>query len=61
MRIAVNLINFSPSAPLDGHVPERIWIRKVVSYKNLRMFDCRAYVHILRRQMQTMYLLGIWS
>ena len=31
---------------LDGDVPKRVWTRKDVSYKHLRMFSCRAYVHI---------------
>lgn len=26
MRTAVNLINFSPSVPLDGNILERVWI-----------------------------------
>lgn len=27
MRTAVDLINLSPSAPLDGDAPERVWSR----------------------------------
>ena len=46
MRTAVDLINLSPSAPLDGDVPERVWTGKDVSYKHLKVFGCRAYVHI---------------
>ena len=46
MRTTVDLINFSPSAPLDGDVPKRVWIGKNVSYKHLRVFGCRVYVHI---------------
>ena len=45
-RTAVDLINFSPSAPLDSDVPERVWTGKNISYKHLRVFGCRAYVHI---------------
>ena len=40
------MINLSPSAPLDGDVPERVYTRKDVSYKHLRVFGCRLYVHI---------------
>ena len=46
MRTAVDLINLSPSAPLNGDVPERAWTGKDVSYKYLRVFGCRAFVHI---------------
>ena len=46
LRAAIDLINLSPSAPLDGNVPERVQIGKNVSYKHLRVFGCRAYVHI---------------
>ena len=46
MRTAVDLINISPSAPLDGDVPERIWTEKDVSYKHLKVFSGRAYVHV---------------
>ena len=46
MRTAVDLINLSPSAPLDGDVPEMVWTSKDVSYQHLSVFGCRAYVHI---------------
>ena len=46
MRTVVDLINLSPSTPLDGDVPERVWTGKDLSYKHLRVVSCRAYVHI---------------
>ena len=46
MRTAIHLINLSPSIPLDGDIPERVWIGKDVSYKHLRVFGCRAFVHV---------------
>lgn len=46
MRTAVDLINLSPSVPLKGDVPEKVWMRKDVSYDHLRVFGCRAFVHI---------------
>ena len=46
MRTTFDLIYLSPSAPLDDDVPERVWTRKYVSYKHLRVYRCRAYVHI---------------
>lgn len=44
MRTTVDLINLSPSTHLDGDIPERVWTEK--DYKHLRVFGCRAYIHI---------------
>ena len=46
MHTKVDLINLSPLAPLDSNIPERVWTGKDVSYKHLRVFGYRAYVHI---------------
>ena len=46
MRTAVDMINLSPAAALDGNVPNRMWTGKEVSYTHLRVFGCRAFVHI---------------
>ncbi|CAL1383495.1 unnamed protein product [Linum trigynum] len=46
MRTAVDLINLSPSVPLEGDVPQRVWTGKEVSYEHLRVFGCKAYVHV---------------
>ena len=46
MRTTIDLINISPLAPLDGNVLERLWTKKNVSYKHLRVFGCRVYVPI---------------
>ena len=46
MRTVVDLINLSPSASLDGDVHEKVWTEKYISYIHLRVFGCRAYVHI---------------
>ena len=46
MRTSIDLINLSPSVPLKGGVPERVWTVKDVSYDHLRMFGCKAFVHI---------------
>ena len=43
----VDLINLSPSYPLEGDIPERIWIGKFVSFEYLRVFGCRAFVIFL--------------
>lgn len=46
MRAAVDLINLSPSTPLGGDIPVRVLKGKDISYKHLRVFGCRAFVHI---------------
>ena len=40
------VINRSPSTPLDGDIPQRVWTGKDMSYRHLRVFDCLAYVHV---------------
>ena len=42
----MHIINLSPSVPLEGDIPQRVWTGKDVSYKHLRVFSCRALVHI---------------
>ena len=46
MRTAVDLINLSPSVPLNGDLPEKVWTGKEVSYDHLRVFGSKAFVHI---------------
>ena len=46
MRTTVDLINLSPSVPLNGGVPEKVWTGKEVSYDHLRVFGSRAFIHI---------------
>ena len=48
VKTAVDIINLSHSVPLDGAIPEEIWSRKKVSYNHLKVFGCRAFVHIPR-------------
>ena len=48
MRIFVDLINLSPLYPLKGDIPEKVWTRKFVSFEHLRVFGCRAFVHVPR-------------
>ena len=46
IRTSIDLINLSPSVPLKGDVLERVWTGKNVSYDHLRVFGCKAFVHI---------------
>ena len=41
-----HVINLSPSVPLKGDVPDRVWFGKDVSYDHLRVFGCKAFVHV---------------
>ena len=50
MATAVYLINRSPSVPLKGDVPQRVWTGRSVSYQHLRVFGCLAYVHVAKDQ-----------
>ena len=42
----VNIINYSPSVPLDGEIPEEVWRGRRVSYDRFKVFGCRAFVHV---------------
>jgi hypothetical protein len=42
------MINLSPSVPIDFDVTDRVWKRKDVFYVYLRVFGCKAFVHVFR-------------
>ena len=44
------VINRSPSTPVDGDVPQRVWIGEDVSYRHLKVFDCLPYVHVAKNK-----------
>lgn len=46
LSTAAHVINLSPSVPLQGDVPDKVRFGKDVSYDHLRVFDCKAFVHI---------------
>jgi len=46
IKIAVDLINLTPSRPLDGEISEEVWYKKKASFNHLRVFRCRSFVHI---------------
>jgi hypothetical protein len=48
MMTAVDLINLSPLVPLNFDIPQRVWTGKDVSFEHLRVFGCRAFVHVPR-------------
>ncbi|CAL8081534.1 unnamed protein product [Prunus armeniaca] len=46
LTTAVDLINLSPSAPLNSDVPNKFWSGKDVFYNHLTVFGCRVFIHI---------------
>ena len=47
---ACYLINRSPSAPLGFDVPEKVWTCKEISYNHLKVFGCKAFIHVPKEQ-----------
>ncbi|GAA0155422.1 transmembrane signal receptor [Lithospermum erythrorhizon] len=46
MCAAIHVINLSPTTVLEGKVPDEVWTGRVRSYNHLRVFGCKAFVHI---------------
>ena len=46
VKAAIDLINLSPSRPLNGEILEEVWFGKKASYGHLRVFRYKAFVHI---------------
>ena len=44
------LINRSSPIPLDFDISKRVWTRKDVSYSHLKVFGCKAFVHVPKEQ-----------
>nr|KYP45754.1 Retrovirus-related Pol polyprotein from transposon TNT 1-94 [Cajanus cajan] len=44
----VHVINLTPTVILNSEVPDKIWFGKNASYDHLRVFSCKAFVHIPR-------------
>ena len=47
---ACYLINRSPSASLRFDVPEKVWTDKEISYNYLKLFECKAFIHVPKEQ-----------
>ena len=41
-----HVINLSPVVALESDVPNSVWYGKDVSYDRLRVFGCKAFVHV---------------
>ncbi|KAG6760700.1 hypothetical protein POTOM_033879 [Populus tomentosa] len=46
VHIAVYLINYGPSVPLEFRLLEEVWRGKEVQLSHLKVFGCVSYVHI---------------
>lgn len=44
----MHVINRSPIIALNNEVPDKIWFGKNVKYDQLRVFVCKAFVHVLK-------------
>jgi len=42
----MHVINLSHAVALNGEVSDKIWFGKNVRYNHLRVFGCKAYVHV---------------
>ena len=43
---AMHVINLSPAVALNAEVSDKVWFGKNVKYDHLRVFGCKAYVHV---------------
>ncbi|GKV38176.1 hypothetical protein SLEP1_g46114 [Rubroshorea leprosula] len=50
LKTTIYLINRSLSVVLNGDVPKKVWSGKEVSYKHLKVFGCKAYVHVPKEE-----------
>ena len=50
MLTSCYLINRSPSAPLGFDVPKKVWTGKQISYNHLKVFVCKAFIHVPKEQ-----------
>ena len=46
LSTVVHVLNLTPCVPLGFEVPDRMWSGKEASYSHLRVFGCKAFVHI---------------
>ena len=50
VQCAVYLINRAPSVPLGLDIPERAWFGCDPIYSHLKVFGCKAYMHVPKEQ-----------
>ena len=50
VNTTIYLINRSPSVTLDFDIPQRVWTGKDVPYSHLKVFGCKAFMHVPKEQ-----------
>ena len=50
MLTACYLVNRSPSVPLRFNIPETEWTGKEISYNHMKVFGCKAFIHVPKEQ-----------
>ena len=50
VNTVIYLVNGSPLVPLDFDIPQRVWTGKDVSYAHLKVFGCKAFMHVPNEQ-----------
>ena len=50
VNTAVYLINRLPLVHLGFDIPQRVWARKDVPYSHLKVFGCKAFMHVPKKQ-----------
>ena len=50
INTVVYFINISPSVPLDFDISQRVWTGKDVHYSHLKVFGCKAFMHVPKEQ-----------
>ena len=50
MLTACYLVNKDPSILLKFNTLEKVWTCKEISYNHLKVFGCKAFIHILKEQ-----------
>ena len=46
VKTVVDVINLSSASPLDEDILEEIWLGQKASHNYLKVFGCRAFIHI---------------
>lgn len=67
LNTVAHVLNLTPCVTLDFDVPDRVWSAKDISYGNLRIFGCKAFVHIpkdkrskLDSRLDSVCICGLW-
>ena len=50
VNTVIYLVNGLPLVPLDFDIPQRVWTGKDVSYAHLKVFGCKAFMHVPNEQ-----------